>query len=150
VAERHPALSTPLPRKNLEIAAAMPLQFLPFVALPALLSAALFRGGLLLRALGVCIITASGIPASRLRAFVRAAIAWAPGLLLGLDLFVPPGELAERLPPRWFILPWEAAWVLVAAVLAVGLAWAILNPSLGLQDRLAGTRLVPRWDVRRH
>jgi hypothetical protein len=55
-----------------------------------------------------------------------------------------PDEVAEGLPVGWFILPWEAAYVLVAASLLVGLVWAIVDPSRGLQDRLAGTCLVPR------
>jgi uncharacterized RDD family membrane protein YckC len=104
----------------------------------------LFRGGLLLRALGVCIVTASGARASRLRAFVRGAIAWAPGLLLGLEVLNLPEEIAEGLPLGWFTLPWEGAHDLVAAFLVVGLVWAIVDPSRGLQDRIAGTCLVPR------
>jgi hypothetical protein len=144
VVERHPSISTPFPRENLGVGAAAPLASLPFVAVPALLSAAVFRGGLLLRAIGVCIVTTSGISASRPRAFIRAAVAWAPGLVLGLDLLVPPGQLAEGSPLRWFILPWQGAYVPVAAALVVGLVWAILDPSRGLQDRLAGTHLVPR------
>jgi hypothetical protein len=56
------------------------LVFLPFVAAPALLSAARFRGGLLL----------------------------------------------------------------LAGALVVGIVWTILDPARGLQDRLAGTYLVPR------
>ena len=50
-----------------------------------LLSALLFRGGLMLRLFGMAVATEAG-EASRLRAFWRALIAWSPGALAGLGL----------------------------------------------------------------
>jgi hypothetical protein len=53
-------------------------------------------------------------------------------------------DVVEDLSLGWFILPWQGAYDLLAGALFVGLIWAIFDPSRGLQDRLAGTCLVPR------
>jgi serine/threonine protein kinase len=106
-----------------------------YVAVPGLICALLFRGGLVLRILGVAVVTRAGSRASRLRVFWRALITWSPALLaILLSLLFPPvgtawavslGALGTTL--------WLAAVVLSA-----------LLPQRGLQDRIAGTWLVPR------
>jgi hypothetical protein len=104
-----------------------------YVALPALVAALLFRGGLLLRVFGIAVVRRDGSRASRLRVLWRGLIAWSPVLLapglMGLFSLVV-GE------------SWGAAlWTLVALGLTV---WSITMPGRSLQDRLAGTCLVPR------
>lgn len=127
-------------------AVGLPLIPLMLSAALGLLSAALFRGGLLLRLLGVGVVNASGEETSRARAFVRATIAWSPFVMVGLAVFFamdamePSGEVPHLL---WLLLPWVVFVVLPAALL-VSIAWSAKNPQRGLQDHLAGTYLVPR------
>ena len=102
----------------------------------ALLSAGFalfFRGGLLLRALGVAAVTCDGSDASRWRMLWRACVAWS-WLPLGLLLVA---LLAPTLQP----IPAAA----IAGLLAIGtVAASAALPARSLQDRLAGTWLVPR------
>ncbi len=104
-----------------------------YVGLPALLCALAFRGGLVLRALGVAIVRKDGAPASRLRVFWRGLVAWSP-VLLGPLLFA---MLKGPLAPSWAaVLP---------GLLAIGLTvLSLAHRQRNLQDRIAGTWLVPR------
>jgi len=124
----------------------IPLISLTFLAALGVPSAALFRGGLLLRLLGVGVVDASGRETSRVRAAVRATIAWSPFLILDIPVFMVLNTMEHsgafpRVP--WLPVPWLVFVVLPAAVLAT-VAWSARNPRQGLQDRLSGTRLVPR------
>jgi hypothetical protein len=101
-----------------------------------LLSALLFRGGLLLRLLGIAIVTAHG-EAGRLRAFWRAVIAWSPAVLSGAAILLGDPNPMER---TW----WLVLEALSLTLLLGGFVYAIRNPQRGVQDRLAGTWLVPR------
>ncbi|MBN2506840.1 MAG: protein kinase [Verrucomicrobia bacterium] len=106
---------------------------LVYVGFPALACALLFRGGLVLWALGVVIVRSDGGRASRLRVFWRALIAWSP----------------VALAPVWLAMLITVAEPFASAVLATVLvgSLAVLSlafPDRGLQDRLAGTWLVPR------
>jgi eukaryotic-like serine/threonine-protein kinase len=100
-----------------------------------LLSALLFRGGLVLRWLGIAVVTGDGMEASRSRALWRSVIAWSPcaaviimiPILLSLSSFVYLSIIAVLL-----------------AVSLIGIVAAAVTPARGLQDRLAGTYLVPR------
>jgi uncharacterized RDD family membrane protein YckC len=105
------------------------------VALLALASAILARSALL-RLLGFEIVTAAG-PASRLRVGVRAAIAWA-AVLGPAAVFAASGD--------WFMNVATHIDVVYASMLVqtTGAAIAIAWPSRSLQDRLAGTWVVPR------
>jgi len=107
-----------------------------FLACFGLLSALLFRGGLALRLLGIAVVTQDG-QASRVRAFWRAVIAWSPAVLSALVLTV--GNPGPSAPLVWLFV--EAASVIL---FLVGIAYAVRHPERGLQDRLAGTWLVPR------
>jgi uncharacterized RDD family membrane protein YckC/tRNA A-37 threonylcarbamoyl transferase component Bud32 len=106
---------------------------LGFAAASSIFCALAFRGGLLLRLLGIAVVKDDGGDASRLRIVWRALIAWSP-------LFV-------------------GAWVLSALTSGVPLPAKLAGPALlmivpvifsstlrgrSLQDRLAGTWLVPR------
>jgi hypothetical protein len=102
----------------------------------ALLSVAcglFFRGGLLMRALGIAAVTRDGSDASHLRVFWRACVAWF-WLPLG-------GVLAAMLIP---VLPVNTVvWLILNVVLVVA-AWSAALRERSLQDRLSGTWLVPR------
>ena len=94
----------------------------------AVWSAALFRGGLMLQALGIAVITGAGEQASRERAFLRAVVAWAPCL----------GFL--------FAVLFDATWLALAALaMAIcGAVTACVTPTRGFQDRILGTWLVAK------
>ena len=108
------------------------------VAVVSLLSAAVSRGGLALRLLGIAIVTAAGAEASRLRAFCRALLAWAP-MVLALSL-------VSWAPDVLLSAPWPNAFYASAMGLLFlfGAIWTVINPGRGLQDRVAGTYLVRR------
>jgi hypothetical protein len=127
-------------------AVGIPLISLTFLAALGVLSAALFRGGLLFRLLGVGVVDASGRETSRVRASARATIAWAPFVILDIPVFLVLKTMEHsgafpRVP--WLPVPWLVFVGLPAAVLAT-VAWSARNPRRGLQDRLAATHLVPR------
>jgi hypothetical protein len=104
-----------------------------FVVLPALLAALLFRGGALIYALGLVVVTRYGARAGRGRAAWRALLAWLPFLLI-------PAHAA-------LLSPLLGATGAVAVACGLWLALVVVSASLperGLQDRIAGTALVPR------
>ena len=101
---------------------------LAFMAPFVLLSATWFRGGFLLRAFDLAIVTGAGEEASRQRALLRAMVAWSPSVFLLLAIL--------------FGWPWLGASALV--IIVGGLAVAVITPERGLQDRIARTWLVPR------
>jgi hypothetical protein len=104
-----------------------------YVAVPALVAALLFRGGLVLLAARVTFVRRDGQRASRLRVFWRALVVWS-SLLLGVEAYV---VLAIWLAPFAAAL---GASLSVCALAIVSLAL----PDRGLPDRLAGTWPVPR------
>jgi hypothetical protein len=95
--------------------------------LSAIASGAMLRGGLWLRACGVAVVDREGRDVSRLRASVRAALAWS---------WVPLTAVGVVIDSR--ALVGFATTVCVLALLD-----ASLNPRRGVHDRLAGTYLVP-------
>ena len=109
-----------------------------------LLGALGLRGGILMRALGIAVVTRTGQEASRRRALARALAAWVP--LIALMFFViQTGVLFNRLSPD---RPSQLMVLSVVAPLAMlflgGAIWTALHPERGLQDRIASTWLVPR------
>jgi eukaryotic-like serine/threonine-protein kinase len=112
---------------------------IPMVLFPhlifGLLSGLLSRGGLVLRWLGIAVVTSSGSEVSRSRALWRSVIAWSPCVAVIL------------IAPILFFLSLSVSLSIIGVLLAVslfGIIAAIINPEQGLQDRLAGTYLVPR------
>lgn len=101
---------------------------LAFMSPFALLSATWFRGGFLLRAFDLAIVTGAGEEASRQRALLRALVAWSPSLFLLMAI----------------LFGWTVLGAAALAVIVGGLAMAIITPERGLQDRIARTWLVPR------
>jgi hypothetical protein len=104
---------------------------LGFVAHLSLVTAVVFRGGLM-RAMGLELVTGNGRPASRVRVFARTVIAWAPIIVTGV---IAPMTLSVN----YFAESAPALLVLLAGAIA-----AIRRPERGIQDRLAGTWIVPR------
>jgi predicted anti-sigma-YlaC factor YlaD len=104
-----------------------------YVGFPALATALLFRGGLLLRLLGLAVVRRDGERASRLRVLWRGVIAWSP-------FFAVP-FLAAALNPL-VGAGWAAAVVIAFLTACVG--YSLSLPGRSLQDRLAGTCLVNR------
>jgi hypothetical protein len=104
---------------------------LVYVIIPSLAGALFFRGGLAIHLLGIAVVGRDGRP-SRLRALRRAMVAWLPLLLS------PMLVMAARIVVG-------ANYGLPAALSVLGLA-TLLSLSLrrSLQDRLAGTYLVPK------
>jgi hypothetical protein len=108
------------------------------------LSSWIFRGGWLMRALGIAVVVDSGQEASRVRTLWRGVVAWSavPVLFYIVEaktmMFVDFWSEART-------HPFAAASVYILIVLfVVGTVYAVLNPERGWQDRLAGTWLVPR------
>lgn len=107
-----------------------------FGAVFALIAAMTVRRGMVLRIMGLDLVTAAGRPAGRLRLIVRQVITWMPWTLLMV------GSLA-RLSAR-SIPAWTMPVLLLGIVLAViAIALALRTPARGLAERLSGTRLVP-------
>jgi len=104
-----------------------------FVILPCLIGSLLFRGGALVKLLGIVFVTRTGGLASRWRVTARNLLAWLPFLVLplGVKLLMPMVGISVAL----LLLP-----ALVAGLAVI----SVLLPRRGLADRLAGTWLVPR------
>jgi uncharacterized RDD family membrane protein YckC len=104
---------------------------------PASSLALLLRGGLGLLIAGIGVRSAAGARASRWRCAARSLLTWTPvwACLQGAYFVSKAG--------------WDAriGWVLNGAAVVILLAIVVLSSragSLSLQDRIAGTRLVPR------
>ena len=111
------------------------------VAFLSLACALAFRGGLILRALGMTLVKPDGSRAGRLRVFWRSLVAWLPLLALPIPLgwlltvIVPSVKEGSLLGPTACLV--FALYIPLVIV-------SVLLPKRGLQDRLAGTWLVPR------
>ena len=116
----------------------MPLMFLfvawiMYAAIPSLLMALIIRRGLILTIFGTVVVKGNGQRASRLRALWRGIIAWSP--------FLVGAFVAAGLVP--LIGATAATIVMPIAILAVTIL-SLLRRGRSLQDRLAGTWLVPK------
>jgi hypothetical protein len=133
-----------LRRRDEQIAFAGAQFALLLAQLPALvlglLSGLLFRGGMVLRWFGIAVVTENGMEVSRSRALWRSVIAWSPcaafNVITPLLLFLSPSLSPSLLVPT--------AGMLLVVVSLIGIVAAAVTPARGLQDRLAGTYLVPR------
>jgi eukaryotic-like serine/threonine-protein kinase len=102
------------------------------VAILAVIANLAFGRGLI-RIMGLELVTADGRSASRLRVLVRTAITWSPILIVPLAM-----RFVARIPPDLDGQPW---WMLGMIAGAIVIA---TSPTRGVQDRLAGTWVVPR------
>jgi hypothetical protein len=98
------------------------------LALFALFGVWVFRGGLIFLAFGIAVVAGDGKPASRSQALLRGFAGWAL-VAAAIWLWVAFGV---------------AVGVSMALLVLGGAAWALAHPTRGLQDRIAGTWLVPR------
>ncbi|MEO6238885.1 MAG: protein kinase [Vicinamibacterales bacterium] len=101
------------------------------------LGALLGRGGFSFRAVGAALVDATGRPVSRGRALWRAVVTWSPMIAILLALKFGP-KLAGATAGMLLL---EAALMTVTAAAAI---WAIARPARSIQDRIAGTWIVPR------
>jgi hypothetical protein len=127
---RQPPRTPPLPVLGLMVVFAVLLT----TGLASLLTAVTVRG-VSARVLGFDYVEGDGSTASRLRLLARSTIAWSPLLLAALASAWPGYQGPAAL---------VAAMAIAFVALAAGAAYAIVRPSRGLQDRLAGTWIVPR------
>lgn len=103
------------------------------VVVPCLVSALLFRGGALMHGLGIAVVTKEGKPASRGGVLRRNLLAWLPLMLMPLSA-VLLGLLIDLERAISILLPSLVVLTVISSML----------PGRSLQDRLAGTYLVPR------
>ncbi len=114
--------------------------FFVVITILGIMSAFIFHGGLLLYLSGITVQTGDGEKASRLRCLWRALIGWSPVLITLICaiitvFFVPPLGILEFSSVVIVVL-----WL----PLFVGAIYAVAKPERGIQDRLAGTYLVPK------
>lgn len=104
-----------------------------WAALLSLVCAPLFRGGLLMRTLGIAVVTRDGADASRGRMLWRVCIAWSwlPVAAILIAMLAPVAGVGAIVP--------------VVTILVFGVViWSATTPGRSLQDRLSGTWLVSR------
>jgi len=128
-----------------------------------LCSTLVVRGGIALRLMSIAVVTRNGTLASESKALLRAVLSWLPVLAVSaaacaghepiltltpqatLLFFISPMGLPvffSSNPSIFFIR--VAVITMALGVFGLGVIAAVLTPERGLQDRLAGTWLVPR------
>jgi hypothetical protein len=107
-----------------------------FVGVLAIIGALAVRG-FTFRGFNAALVIRTGEEASRLRALWRTLVIWSPAVAV---------MIVVRVTPSMSKMSARHAAMLTAplVVLAAGTAWTILRPARGIQDRLAGTWVVPR------
>jgi hypothetical protein len=115
------------------------------MAFVSLVCALAFRSGLAMLMLWVVAVKRDGSRAGRLRVFWRALVTWSP-VLFGLVGFAALGGcvFADPAVGDSIIVVFGAASGLALGLFAALAIVSALLPKRGLQDRLAGTWLVPR------
>lgn len=108
-----------------------------FVGALAILGALVARGGFTFRPFGAALVTKDGGQASRARALLRAVVSWSLAALA--CWLVAQGPSPDHPTVGWTLLLTSVVLFFMAAAI-----WAILHPSRGIQDRIAGTWVVPR------
>jgi hypothetical protein len=113
------------------------LAFLLVIPASLVLGSVLLRGGISLMLAGIALVRSDGFRASRRQCGMRTALVWLPIVLLlygstVLQIFAPEMVYFAAL-----------LWLLALALLPVYIVIAIRFPTRALQDRLAGTYLVP-------
>jgi serine/threonine protein kinase len=100
------------------------------------------RGGLLLRSFGIALVTTDGHEVTRVRAGLRAGVAWLPAVVAVFGAWAAnigySGGLVVTHPMLLALAAAAFGMFLVGAVVAA------LRTTGGLQDIVVGTRLVPR------
>jgi hypothetical protein len=107
------------------------------IACFAFVGALVTGSGFTFRPCGVALVNHRGQPISRIRALCRAAVVWSPIVAVAFAFKFGPDIMKSG----------NAVLVLHAALNAILIAggiYAWLHPSRGIQDRIAGTWIVPR------
>lgn len=116
---------------------------LVFVAVPAIIAALCFRGGLVLLVFAVSVVRKDGRRASRIRVFWRSLLAWMAPVILTLPVFILLGMVLEPTVAVPMVVVYTTVSIL--GLLMTGLiACSTLLPDRSIPDRLSGTRLVRR------
>jgi uncharacterized RDD family membrane protein YckC len=118
---------------TLAVATGMFVVVVPF----ALFGAFVWRGGFTLRAFGAAVVNRHGERVSRFRALWRAMVTWSIALALPV-FFKTSGDVTAAAAGTLIMQS------LLMALFIAGAVWTALNPSRSIQDRLAGTWIVPR------
>jgi len=119
-------------------------------AVVGFLLAVVVRGGLMLRLLDIAVVDRTGSEVPRWRSVLRAFVAWLPIVAAGIIAFFSlgaPEVLAVRPLAFLSLIGMQyGGWVAGALLLTFlgGAVCAVVRPDRGLQDRVAGTYLVPR------
>jgi hypothetical protein len=119
---------------------------LVFIAGISVICAFAFRGGLILRMLGIAVVTRNGVDASRLRMLWRSIIAWLPVLLLPVVWLYAGKSYSGTGQVDYGQTFWMKTLYIVIITGVTGIL-ALISVALrtrGLHDRAAGTWLVPR------
>jgi uncharacterized RDD family membrane protein YckC len=97
------------------------------------------RGGPVFRMAGIDVLRTNGNRASRLRCCCRGALAWIPVL-------APVAAVTSNIgvDDLFGMVILTCTFTLIAPFSVVGAIWSVARPRQGVQDRLAGTFLVPR------
>jgi hypothetical protein len=128
-----------VPRVNALIVLALMGIGLGASVVASLISATLVPGGVLMRLLGLAVVSRDGTEIGRGGSIARALVAWSP--VLAWMIWFGPSAIERTLAaPQG---PTIGAGI-VLAVLASGAVWSILEPSRGPVGRLTRTWVVPR------
>lgn len=107
------------------------------VALFAFVGALVTGSGFTFRPSAAALVNGRGQPASRVRALCRAAVTWSPIVAVAVAFKLGPGIMKGGNAVL-------ALHLALHAILIAGAIYAWLHPARGLQDRIAGTWIVPR------
>lgn len=111
-----------------------------FVMIPGILCALAFRGGPVIHMLGIAAVRKDGHRASRLRMFCRSLVAWSPIWVLPFAAaFILP-LIAMFSPSKGYMVPIIFLLLIVCPLIAS----TVFLRGRTIQDRLAGTWLVPK------
>jgi uncharacterized RDD family membrane protein YckC len=130
----------------------MPRIVVPAIVLfPALwvVSAFAFRGGLILRLMGMVLLRADGGRALRIQCAWRAFLTWLPPVALlllwvWLEVMCWNAWAVTGHPGKWLEAAAWASWFAALLLLPLYILLALWYPARGPQDRLSGTYLLPR------
>jgi hypothetical protein len=121
------------------------------VLFPAIwvISALVFRGGLVVRLMGMVILRADGRRALRIQCAWRAILTWLPPtalllLAVWLDAMYWQAWAATGQPGKWLESAAWASWFSALVLLPCYILLALWYPARGPHDRLAETYLLPR------
>jgi hypothetical protein len=106
------------------------------VLLFSVVSSIAVPGGVATRSIGLAVVTQDGKEIGRWRSLARTLIAWLPMLVSSLLM---PALISQGKAPAFLV---SVGLALVAMI--AGVVWTIAAADRGLQDRIAGTWVVPR------